>query len=146
MNKLQNQDVSTFPQPWNASVSPSWPFYRPKCQISLPFHILQVVKSLPFYIFETWKRYPFQVKPHRISRYREYPPPPGVRERILVVFSPSPDPSLVRLLFLQSTPDNSNLQGKSKKVLVIRSSDKIAGSKKKAVFTKQWTCFNHIYV
>jgi len=46
----------------------------------------------------------------------------------------------VRLLFpIQSTPDNSNLQGKSKKVRVIRSSKKIAGSKekKKTVFTVQ---------
>ena len=40
--------------------------------------------------------------------------------------------------FLQSTPDNSNLHGKPKKVRVIGSSKKIAGSKeKKAVFTGQ---------
>ena len=32
---------------------------------------------------------------------------------------------------LQSTPDNSNLQGRSKKVRVIGSSKKIAGSKEK---------------
>ena len=32
---------------------------------------------------------------------------------------------------LQSTPDNSNLQGKSKKVRVIGRSKKIAGSKEK---------------
>ena len=39
---------------------------------------------------------------------------------------------------LQSTPDNSNRQGKPKKVGVIGSSKKIAGSKeKKAVFTGQ---------
>ena len=39
---------------------------------------------------------------------------------------------------LQSTPDNSNLQGKPKKVRVIGSSKKIAGSKeKKTVFTAQ---------
>ena len=35
---------------------------------------------------------------------------------------------------LQSTPDNSNLQGKSKKVRVIGSSKKIAGSKEKNRF------------
>ena len=34
-------------QPWNASVSPFGLFYRPKWQISLPFHVLQLVKSLP---------------------------------------------------------------------------------------------------
>ena len=38
-------------------------------------------------------------------------------------------------LSIQSTPDNSNLQGKSKKVRVIGSSEKIAGSKEKIVFT-----------
>ena len=35
---------------------------------------------------------------------------------------------------IQSTPDNSNLQGKSKKVRVIGSSKKIAESKVKTVF------------
>ena len=35
---------------------------------------------------------------------------------------------------IQSTPDNSNLQGKSKKVRVIGSSKKIAGSKEKNSF------------
>ena len=34
-------------------------------------------------------------------------------------------------LLIQSTPDNSNLQGNAKKVRVIRSSKKIAGSKEK---------------
>ena len=38
-------------------------------------------------------------------------------------------------LSIQSTPDNSNLQGKSKKVRVIGNSEKIAGSKEKIVFT-----------
>ena len=39
---------------------------------------------------------------------------------------------------LQSTADNSNLQGKSKKARVIGSSRKIPGSKeKKTVFTAQ---------
>ena len=33
--------------------------YRPKWQISLPFHILQLVKFLPFHTPEAWKRYPF---------------------------------------------------------------------------------------
>ena len=37
---------------------------------------------------------------------------------------------------IQSTPDNSNLQGKSKKVRVIGSSKKIAGSKKKNSFNR----------
>ena len=37
---------------------------------------------------------------------------------------------LVEKIGLQSTPDNSNLQGKSKNVRVIGSSKKIAGSKK----------------
>ena len=40
-------------------------------------------------------------------------------------------------LMVQSTPDNSNLQGKSKKVRVIGSSNKIAGGKEKTVFTAQ---------
>ena len=44
----------------NTSDSPSWPFYRRKWQISVPFHIP-----------EAWKRYPFQAE-HR--HYREYPP------------------------------------------------------------------------
>ena len=35
---------------------------------------------------------------------------------------------------VQSTPDNSNLQGKSKKVRVIGSSKQIAGSKGKTSF------------
>ena len=35
---------------------------------------------------------------------------------------------------LQSTPDNSNLEGRSKKVRVIGSSKKIAGSKEKNGF------------
>ena len=39
-----------------------------------------------------------------------------------------------RLLLLQSTPDNSNLRGKSKKGRVIGSSKKIAGSKEKNSF------------
>ena len=39
---------------------------------------------------------------------------------------------------LQLTPDTLNLQGKSKKVRVIGSSKKIAGSKKKTVFAVQW--------
>ena len=38
------------------------------------------------------------------------------------------------VLLLQSTPDNSNLQGKSKKVRVIGSSKKIAGRKVKNSF------------
>ena len=38
------------------------------------------------------------------------------------------------IVVVQSTPDNLNLQGKSKKVQVIGSSKKIAGSKEKTVF------------
>ena len=42
--------------------------------------------------------------------------------------------------YLQSTPDNSNLQGKSKNVRVIGSSKKIASSKEKNSFSyAQWT-------
>ena len=41
MNKSQNQNVSsTSSRPHNESVSPLNNFYRPKWQISLPFHIL----------------------------------------------------------------------------------------------------------
>ena len=40
----------------------------------------------------------------------------------------------VKKIFVQLTPDNSNLQGKSKKVRVIGSSKKIAGSKEKNSF------------
>ena len=41
MNKSQNQNVSsTSSKPQNESVSPLKNFYRPKWQISLPFHIL----------------------------------------------------------------------------------------------------------
>ena len=55
----------------------------------------------------------------------------------------APNVNLFGLMFLlvdygiQSTPDNSNLQGKSKKVRVIGSSKKIAESKVKTVFTAQ---------
>ena len=44
---------------------------------------------------------------------------------------------------IQSTPYNSNLQGKSKKVRVIGSSKKIAGSKEKTVLLHS-EHFNHI--
>ena len=43
----------------HASVSTIGPFYRPKWQISLRFHVVQGVKSLHFHIPEAWKRYPF---------------------------------------------------------------------------------------
>ena len=45
---------------------------------------------------------------------------------------------------LQSTPDNSNLQGKSKRVRVIGSSKKIAESKVKNSFYCTLEHFNHI--
>ena len=56
--------------------------YRPKWQISSPFHILQQVKFIPFYIPEAWKRYSFRAKPPSRSHHREYhgcftPPPPA---------------------------------------------------------------------
>ena len=45
---------------------------------------------------------------------------------------------------LQSTPDNSNFQVKSKKVRVIGSSKNMAGSKEKKQFTLHSEHFNHI--
>ena len=45
---------------------------------------------------------------------------------------------------IQSTPDNSKLQGKSKKVRVIGSSKKIAESKVKKQFLLHSEHFNHI--
>ena len=48
---------------------------------------------------------------------------------------------LVEKIGLQSTPDNSNLQGKSKNVRVIGSSKKIAGSKEKFFLHSEH--FNH---
>ena len=45
---------------------------------------------------------------------------------------------------IQSTPDNSNLQGKSKKVRVIGSLKKIAESKVKKQFLLYSEHFNHI--
>ena len=41
---------------------------------------------------------------------------------------------LTKLTLIQSTPENSNLQGKSKKVRIIESSKKIAGGKVKNSF------------
>ena len=49
---------------------PFGPFYSPKWQISLPFHILQLVKSLPFHIPGPRKRYPFRAEPPRIGHCR----------------------------------------------------------------------------
>ena len=48
----------------------------------------------------------------------------------------------VKKIFVQLTPDNSNLQGKSKKVRVIGSSKKIAGSKEKNIFYCTFNCKN----
>ena len=50
-----------FLKPQNLCVSPFGPFYRPKWQISLPFHMLQLVKSLryPFIYMKTEKGTPF---------------------------------------------------------------------------------------
>ena len=48
------------------------------------------------------------------------------------------------LYLIQSTPDKSNLQGKSKKVRVIGSLKEIAGSKGKTSFLLHSEQFNHI--
>ena len=47
-------------------------------------------------------------------------------------------------VLIQSTPDNSNLQGKSKKVRVIGNSKEIAGSKEKKQFLVHSEHSNHI--
>ena len=64
-------------------------FYRPKKQISLPFHILQLVKSLPFHIPEPQKgTLSGEAFPYR--SYREYPlptPPIGAGSSIVAVFT-----------------------------------------------------------
>ena len=53
----------------------------------------------------------------------------------------------IRLLFpIQSTPDDSKLQGKSKKVRVVGSPKKIAGSRKKNKLLAYSENFNHIYL
>ena len=52
--------------------------------------------------------------------------------------------TLVTYRFIQSTPDNSNLQGISKKVRVIGSSKKIAENKVKKQFLLHTEHFNHI--
>ena len=49
-----------------------------------------------------------------------------------------------KISLVQSTPDNSNLQGKSKKALVSGSSKKIAESKVKKQFLLHIEHFNHI--
>ena len=55
-------------------------FYRPKEQISLPFHILQLASdSLPFHIPEARRRYPFRAKPPRIGVIESTPPSPPPR-------------------------------------------------------------------
>ena len=52
--------------------NPSGPFYRPKWQISLPFHIP-----------EAWKRYPFRAETPRVGPYRaSYGVPPGIIPQI----------------------------------------------------------------
>ena len=67
--------------------------YRPKGQISSPFHILQQVKCIPFYIPEAWKRYSFRAEPPGISHHREHPPrvfyplppPPGTYRKTIPI-------------------------------------------------------------
>ena len=67
--------------------------YRPKWQISSPFHILQQVKCKPFYIPEAWKRYSFRAEPPGKSHHREYPPrvfyplppPPGTYRKTIPI-------------------------------------------------------------
>ena len=51
---------------------------------------------------------------------------------------------LLLVVVVQSTPNNSNLQWKSKKVRVIGSSKKIAESKVKKQFLLHSEHFNHI--
>ena len=63
-------------------------FYRPKKQISLPFHILQLVKSPPFHIPEAWKRYPFRAKPPRIGLIRSTPSHPDIRADLSALPAP----------------------------------------------------------
>ena len=72
-NKSLNQEV--FPDFFTSIKCADRFFYRPKWQISRPFHILKIVKSLPFYIPEAWERYPFQAGPPHIiiGHYRVYP-------------------------------------------------------------------------
>ena len=72
-NKSLNQEV--FPDFFTTIKCADRFFYRPKWQISRPFHILKIVKSLPFYIPEAWERYPFQAGPPHIiiGHYRVYP-------------------------------------------------------------------------
>ena len=48
-------------------------------------------------------------------------------------------------LGIQSTPETSNLQEKSKKVRVIGSSKEIAGSKEKRLFLLHSEHFNHSF-
>ena len=67
--------------------------YRPKWQISSPFHILQQVKCKPFYIPEAWKRYSFRAEPPGISHHKEHPPrvfyplppPPGTYRKTIPI-------------------------------------------------------------
>ena len=67
--------------------------YRPKWQISSPFHILQQVKCMPFYIPEAWKRYSFRAEPPGMSHHWEYPPrvfyplppPPGTYRKTIPI-------------------------------------------------------------
>ena len=72
-NKSLNQEV--FPDFFTTIKCADRFFYRPKWQISPPFHILKIVKFLPFYIPEAWERYPFQAGPPHIiiGHYRVYP-------------------------------------------------------------------------
>ena len=52
--------------------------------------------------------------------------------------------TLRAIVVIQSTPDNSNLKGKSKNVRVIGSSKKIAATKEKKQFLLHREHFNHI--
>ena len=45
-------------------------FYKPKWQITLPFHIFPLVKSEPFIYL---KHPPFRAEPPHIDHYRKYP-------------------------------------------------------------------------
>ena len=73
MNKSQKQKVCflDFFTALNCFIcGPFGPFYGPKWQISLPFHILQLVKSFPFHIPGPCKRYLFRVEPPGMGHCR----------------------------------------------------------------------------
>ena len=75
-----------------------------------------------------------------IGHIREYPPPPLGKINVCPVGKKIKDDGMYKIT---STPDNSNLQEKSKKVRVIGSSKEIAGSKEKKRFLLHSEHCNH---